>query len=659
MRAIERLPDHLINQIAAGEVIDRPAAALKELMENSIDAGAQRIHVQLEEGGVRKILIEDDGSGIAPEQLELALDRHATSKIRSIEELERVQTLGFRGEGLASIAAVSRLALTSRPHDAELAWQIRAEDGKLSPKTPCAAPAGTRIEVAELYFNVPARRKFLKSTQTEYGHCLHMFQRLALAHPPIALRLTHNQKTIFDLNKQSMQARMQAILGKGFADHALALDASLQDWTLNGWIAHPSAGSIGKDAMYFFVNGRFVRDRAISHAIRQAYRDVLHHERSLAYALFLSMPPEDLDINVHPSKTEVRFKDAQQMFRFIFNHLREKLAQTVAGVDLQANIISATKIADFAAKSSELAAKSAYPAFSGGQFSNKTPKNAGELGLNFYEQQFGSFAKRETSANIGEQAANISETPLKSSEIKNCPPENPNLAKPITKNANIAKHAANVGEHAAKQSDLDEVPPLGFALAQLHGIYILAQAPQGLIVVDMHAAHERILYERLKNSLAQRQALPAQHLLLPQICPLSPSQWAHFRVHAPLLESLGFSFENKDLDSETAPENFAITRAPSLISHEALDDLLQRILAHCVDIGAGAEDEIAAQQDAILANMACHRAVRAHHHLTLPEMNAILRDMEKTERSAQCNHGRPTWRLLDFAELDALFLRGQ
>lgn len=658
MRSIQRLPDHLINQIAAGEVIDRPASALKELLENSIDADARHIAVALEAGGVRLILVEDDGSGIAAEELELALDRHATSKIRTLDELEHVQTLGFRGEGLASIASVSRLTLSSRPRDADMAWQIRAEDGKLLPKTPCSYPQGTRVEVAELYFNVPARRKFLKSTQTEYAHCLHIFQRIALSNPQVALRLTHNQKTIFNLPAQSMQARMHAILGESFAHHALNIDANLQDWTLNGWIAHPSAGSVSKDAMYFFVNGRFVRDRAITHAIRQAYRDVLHHERSLAYALFLSMPPDDVDINVHPSKTEVRFKDSQNIFRFIFHHLREQLAQTIAG----ASLATSANSSDLAAKSSENLKTSSHFTFSGGQFPKPTPQNAGELGLNFYDKQFGTLTKRETSANIAEHADVFAENAAIQTQTQNCPPENLSFAKNSAKSNNFAKNTAifsKNNEKSAQQAVFDEVPPLGFALAQLHGIYILAQAPQGLIVVDMHAAHERILYERLKTSLAQRQALPAQHLLLPQRCQLSPSQWAHFCVHAPLLESLGFSFENKDLNSETMPENFAITRAPSLIAHEALDDLLQRILAHCADIGEGADDEIAAQQDAILATMACHRAVRAHHRLSLPEMNAILRDMEKTERSAQCNHGRPTWRLLDFAELDALFLRGK
>jgi DNA mismatch repair protein MutL len=582
-RLIHPLPDLLISQIAAGEVVERPASVLKELLENSLDAGASQIDVNLDEGGVRLIRIADNGGGILRDDLPAALARHATSKITSLDDLERVATLGFRGEALASIASVARVVLTSRTAEAAHAWRIRADTLDLEP---AALTQGTVVDVADLYFNTPARRKFLKSAQTEFAHCDEALRRVALARPALSISLTHNGAVRRRLPAGDLQRRTRDLFGEDFLDNARVIDARAGDLRLHGYAALPAYSRAGRDEQYCFVNGRFVRDKLLSHACREAYADVLHGSRQPAYVLFLELDPGGVDVNVHPAKTEVRFRESRAIHQFVFHALSRCIA---------APLVAA---ASMPPPSYEVPQNSAIPVFS------DQPRQH-SLGI----------AEPATAAylDFARQAASA----------------------PFDGNAPMGSMAQ---------------APLGYALAQLHGIYILAEGAAGLIVVDMHAAHERILYEKLKSTL-DASAPPIQPLLIPALLSASETELASVAEHGDTLAALGFEI------TLAGPRQLAVRAVPSALTGSDIVALVRALLAELKDFPASTVIE--SRRNDLLATMACHGAVRARRQLTLPEMNALLRDMEATERADQCNHGRPTWTQLSLADLDRLFLRGR
>ncbi|HEX6005532.1 MAG TPA: DNA mismatch repair endonuclease MutL [Burkholderiales bacterium] len=583
MPEIRVLPDLLVNQIAAGEVVERPASALKELLENSIDAGGRAISVQLAAGGTKLIRVDDDGCGIPRAQLALALAPHATSKIATHADLERVATLGFRGEALASIASVSHLRLTSRCAGERHAWAICADGPTLAAPAPASLAQGTSIEVHDLYFNTPARRKFLKTEATEHTHCEEAFKRIALCRPEIAFTLHRNGRAQWNLRPQPAVDRINALLGDAFSGSTLALDEASATVRLHGLIGLPSLAQATREAQYFFVNGRFVRDRLLAHAVRQAYEDVLHHDRHPAHVLFLEIDPAQVDVNVHPTKIEVRFRDARAIHQFVFHALHKALAHTSAGE-------SAARIA-------------AAPAFAGGPApawqQQPMALRAGEP-MAFYETLFGS---------------------AKPADTERLPTSDQGLA-----------------------------PPLGFALAQLCGIYILAQNDAGLVIVDMHAAHERIVYEKLKGAL-DLERVPMQPLLVPAPFPADAAEIAAVEEHRDALESLGFDL------AALSPTTLVARGVPAMLRDADPQTLARDVLRELREYGASRL--LTERRNELLGTMACHAAVRANRRLSVPEMNALLREMEETERSGQCNHGRPTWRQITLAELDGYFMRGR
>jgi DNA mismatch repair protein MutL len=586
MPPIHPLSDLLIDQIAAGEVVDRPASALKELLENSLDASARAIQVDLEAGGTKLVRVSDDGAGISSGELALALARHATSKIASLDDLERVATLGFRGEALASIAAVSHLALVSRPQAQPHAWRIEAHGGTLGAPEPSSGAFGTLIEVRDLYFNTPARRKFLRTEATEFGHCDESLRRIALARPDVAFTFTHNGRALLRVRPQPMAQRLRAVLGDDAADALLEVDEGSAPARVWGLIASPTFSRASRDCQYLFVNGRFVRDKLVSHAIRQAYQDVLHHDRHPAYVLFLDIDPARVDVNVHPTKSEVRFRDTQAVHQVVFHALTRALSHTRAG--------------------SVPGAAAPAPALAAAGYTAPGPHQA-SMGLALrqavphYERLFGTAP--------GVPAA---DTP------------------PLREGA--------------------DAPPLGFALAQLAGVYILAQNEQGLVIVDMHAAHERIMYEELKSTLDER-PVAMQQLLIPATLLVTPLESALVSEHAAELRQLGFEI------AHVAPNTLAVRAVPAPLQHADPAALARDVLREMGQ--AGAARVLTERRDALLATMACHAAVRANRTLSVTEMNALLRTMEATERSGQCNHGRPTWTQLGMRDLDALFQRGR
>ncbi|MEW9900374.1 DNA mismatch repair endonuclease MutL [Chitinivorax sp. PXF-14] len=604
MPVIHLLPDHLINQIAAGEVVERPASALKEILENSLDAGAGEVQVDLQQGGIKLIRVTDNGGGIAKAELALALSRHATSKIASLDDLQKVATLGFRGEGLASIASVSRLTLTSRAAGQDMAWQVDTLDGTLSEPQPAALAAGTRVEVHDLYYNTPARRKFLKTEGTEFAHCEDMFRRIALAYPDVAFTLFHNGKAQWRLPRQPLDKRIAAILGADFAQSALTLDESAGGLRLYGLAGSPTLSKSSRDAQYFYVNGRFVRDKVVAHAIREAYKDVLHHDRHSAYALFFELNPEGVDVNVHPTKIEVRFRESQPVHRFLFHALHKALALTTAG--------TAVPVVD--AGGAAPIASSQYP-----RYEQAAMPLAAHEPRNFYETLFGGL---KANPGAGLSAA-------------------PGLA--------LSPVLAASSSTDAAPADL-VVPPLGYAIAQLHGIYVLAQNAEGLVVVDMHAAHERIVYERLKTAL-DADSLAMQPLLIPVVFQADRLDVATVEEQGELLPRLGFEI------GIASPTHLAVRAVPVMLQQADAAELARAVLKDIREVGASRV--LTERRNELLATMACHGAVRANRQLTLTEMNALLRDMEATERSGQCNHGRPTWFRLSMGELDKLFMRGQ
>jgi DNA mismatch repair protein MutL len=584
MAAIRVLPDLLISQIAAGEVVERPAAALKELLENSIDAGARAISVQLGGGGAKFIKVNDDGTGIAKADLPLALARHATSKIASIEDLECVTSLGFRGEALASIAAVSRMAVVSRLAEARHGWRIAAEGGRLSSPEPAAHEPGTSIEVRDLYFNTPGRRKFLKSEATEFAHCYETFKRIALARPELALELQHNGRSHWRLNPQTREQRIAAVLGDDFDSAAIQIATETSVIRLTGAIGLPSAARSARDAQYCYVNGRFVRDKVLAHAVRQAYQDVLHGDRHPAFVLFLEIEPARVDVNVHPTKVEVRFRDAQAVHHFVSDALTRALAN-----------------AGFASTTSAASSGSGFRSERG------APQPAFQQGIPLGVAQPVAFYE----ALFGDQ-------------------------RPAT--------TAVPGDSESDQ------PPLGFALAQLGGVYILAQNDRGLVIVDMHAAHERLVYEKLKAQFTAN-GIAVQPLLIPVVFNADRIDLATAEENAQTLARLGLEI------APISSTSLAVRSVPAALKDADAAQLARDVLAEIREFGASRV--LAEHENELLATMACHGAVRANRRLTLEEMNALLRDMEQTERSDQCNHGRPTWRQLAVRELDALFLRGR
>ncbi len=589
--SIRLLPELLISQIAAGEVVERPASVLKELLENSLDAGARLIDVQLGDGGVRLIRIADDGGGIGREDLPLALARHATSKIASLEDLEHVGSFGFRGEALASIAAVARVTLTSRISEGTHAWRITNAPNDLT-LTPAALAGGTTIEVADLYFNTPARRKFLKSDATEYAHCDEALRRMALARPDVAFSLAHNGSVKHRLAAADLPRRARELLGAEFFAQARPLEVAAGDLRLTGYAALPAYSRAGRDEQYFFVNGRYVRDKLLAHAARQAYADILHGSRHPAYVLFLQLDPYGVDVNVHPAKIEVRFRESRGVHQFVFHALQRVLAAPLSQVHVQAQEpLAEPRNAAYAAQA-------------------WTAPHQNTLGV----------AQPATAAYLDFSRSAFSGQP---------PPP----------------HTEAGG--AARREDTEA--PLGYALAQLHGIFILAQNAAGLVLVDMHAAHERILYERLKNVLEETPTV--QQLLIPALFSASATEMATAEEHAAALARLGFEL------APAGPQQLTVRAVPALLANASIVDLVRALLADLKEFPAS--QVIEARRNQLLATMACHGAVRAHRSLSLPEMNALLRQMEATERADQCNHGRPTWSQLSLADLDRLFLRGR
>lgn len=585
MPRIELLPDLLISQIAAGEVVERPASVLKELIENSLDAGASRIDVALEEGGSKLVRVADDGVGIARDDLPLAFARHATSKIATLADLERITSFGFRGEALAAIAAVARVQLTSRAQGSPHAWQLDDEMvARGEPPRPAALTAGTVVSVADLYFRTPARRKFLKTTATEYAHCDEVLTRMALARPAVAFSLTHNGQLRRRLEAGDLARRARELFGAAFVAQARAVTAQSGSLSLTGYVTLPAAASGARAEQVFFVNGRFVRDKLLAHAVRAAYADVLHGALQPAWLLFLELDPALVDVNVHPAKTEVRFRDGQAVHRFVFQAVQRVLATPLASV-------RATPLA----------------------------------------------------ASVPASAATLPALPVGEVRESEAAPYLAFVAQTLTSEAAQASAAA-----AAATPTLTS-PPLGHPLAQLHGIYILAQNAAGLVLVDMHAAHERILYEKLKASADVQPA--RQMLLVPVVFEASAREMATAEAHGATLSALGFAL------APAGPQHLVVREAPALLAAADLTALLRALLAELAE--QPASHVLEEKRNEILATLACHGAVRAHRALTLPEMEALLREMESTLRADQCNHGRPTWIQLSLADLDRLFLRGR
>ncbi|MBK7593487.1 MAG: DNA mismatch repair endonuclease MutL [Betaproteobacteria bacterium] len=592
------LSDHLINQIAAGEVVERPAAALKELLENALDAGATQIDVDLAGGGIQRIRVADNGAGIEREDLPLAVARHATSKLASVDDLEAIATLGFRGEALASIAAVSRLALASRAAQRPHAWRIEVDGGTVGPTAPAALAAGTTVTIQELYFNTPARRKFLRTEATEWGHCDEAFRRIALAHPDVGFTLQHNGRVVHRLLPQGRRARVEALLGDAFVEGAAVVDARAGPLSLAGFAVRP-AYAAAASGQYAFVNGRFVRDRVFAHALREAYRDVLHQDRQPAYALWLHLDPRLVDVNVHPQKTEVRFRESGAVHQFVRGAVLRSLADTGA---LQPAVSAAEKLGLVAARTPPPGS----PAGGGASAAAWTSGPPRQQGMALGSAEPAAFYARL----FGERPA---------------------------------------GGDAPALPDTGDDHPLGFALAQLHGVYVLAQNRAGLVLVDMHAAHERIVYERMKAMLAVR--VPQQPLLVPATFAATPLEVAAVDEHAAALDRLGFAL------SALGPATLAVRGLPAPLADADAVTLARSVLHELREYGGS--DVLDAHRDELLSTMACHGAVRANRALSPPEMNALLREMEATERAGQCNHGRPTWYQLTLADLDRLFMRGR
>jgi DNA mismatch repair protein MutL len=619
---IQLLSPRLANQIAAGEVVERPASVIKELLENSLDSGAKRIEVDIEQGGVKLLRVRDDGSGIAPDDLPLALARHATSKIRELEDLEQVMSLGFRGEALASISSVARLTLTSRTADAEQAWQVETEGRDMQPRVqPAAHPVGTSVEVRDLFFNTPARRKFLKAEKTEFDHLQEVIKRLALARFDVGFHLRHNGKTVLSLHEAgddvSRSRRVASVCGAAFLEQALPIEIERNGLRLWGWVGLPTFSRSQADLQYFYVNGRTVRDKLVAHAVRQAYRDVLFNGRHPTFVLFLEIDPSVVDVNVHPTKHEVRFRDGRMVHDFLYGTLHRALGE----VRPEDQLAAPAAVAGMLAPTGQAA----------GEFGPQ-----GEIGLAASLLQAQPAESIWRSPGAGYQGARSA----------------PGSAMPVAEAQGAYREFFSPlpGASGSLPEAQGDIPPLGYAIAQLKGIYILAENVQGLVVVDMHAAHERITYERLKVAMAS-EGLRGQPLLVPESIAVSQREADCAEEHGEWFQRLGFELQR------LGPESLAIRQIPALLKQAEATRLVHDVLADLLEYGT--TDRIQAHLNELLGTMACHGAVRANRRLTLPEMNALLRDMEHTERSGQCNHGRPTWTQMGMDDLDKLFLRGR
>lgn len=638
MQRINLLSPRLANQIAAGEVVERPASVVKELLENSLDAGATQLDVEVEQGGVRQIKIRDNGSGIVKDDLPLALSRHATSKIHTLDDLEAVKSLGFRGEALASISSVSRLLLTSKAKGEQEAWRVEAEGKDMGASVrPASHPDGTCIEVRDLFFNTPARRKFLRTDKTEFNHLSEVVKRLALSRYDVAFRLSHDGKQVYDLravtDQMHAEHRLATLLGKNFVQNALAIDVEAAGLRLWGWIGLPTFSRSQADLQYFFVNGRVVKDKLVAHAVRQAYRDVLYNGRHPTFVLYLELDPATVDVNVHPTKHEVRFRDGRLVHDFLFSKIHKVLADVrpEAAVDADVAVESSQLESITHQNSLTLQNRSAAPAGGGhadmswmnasGSMSTQPGQVAGQMGV---MSQMSDFANDV-----------ISSTP----KMSNVNP----LTGEIIEREVLYKEGVEEAERSG-------IPPLGFAVAQLHGIYILAENQRGLIVVDMHAAHERILYEKMKNAFYAKQIV-SQPLLVPINITVAQNE-------ADLVEEADKVFNSFGLRVErSGPESIMVREVPVILSQGHVENLVRDVVSDL--IVHGTTDILEARSNELMATMACHGSVRANRKLTLAEMNSLLRDMEITERSGQCNHGRPTWTQMTMPELDKLFLRGR
>ena len=609
MPVIRVLPPELINQIAAGEVIERPSSVVKELVENSLDAGATRVEVDIEQGGARLIRVRDDGGGIAPDELPLAVASHATSKIGSFDDLEHVASMGFRGEALASVSSVARFALTSRARGAEAAFRIEVDGGKLQAARPAQHPPGTSVEVRDLFYNVPARRKFMRAERTEFAHIDDLLKSLALARSGVEFRLSHNGKPLrvwkAARDEQAALARVADVLGEEFPGRSLRIDHAAAGLRLSGWVGLPTASRGQPDSQFFYVNGRLVRDRVVAHAVRQAYADVLFHGRHPAFVLYLELDPAGVDVNVHPAKHEVRFREQRLVHDFLFRSLHEALAETRAG---QALPSSSAAVAETVVTSA--GAASGASSYGGGWSGGAATQSRLSLGVR--EQPLGDYAALLGAAAQGE--ANDRTSP------------------------------------ALAPSSPEQAPPLGFAIAQLKSIYVLAENEHGLVLVDMHAAHERITYEKLKAARAANH-LRSQVLLVPLSLAVSAKEAAAAEEHAEALAAWGLEL------SRGGPSAVVVRRIPALLEGADVSQLTRDVLAELAQHGSSRR--LQELENELLSTMACHGSVRAGRRLSLPEMNALLREMEATERSGQCNHGRPTWTQLSLGELDKLFLRGR
>jgi len=622
MSRINLLSQRLANQIAAGEVVERPASVVKELVENSLDAGASRLDIEVEQGGTKLIKIRDNGLGIHKQDLELALSRHATSKITDLEDLENIASLGFRGEALASISSVSRLTMTSKADDEPdggdtSGWKVVAEGQEMAVKlSPAAHSRGTTVEVRDLFFNTPARKKFLKTEKTEFSRIDEILKRIALSRFDVQFSLTHNQRGIRKLlsakSDQEKQRRVAMVCGPAFVESSVFVEMEGPGLRLWGWVSLPTFSRSQADLQYFYVNGRIIRDKLVTHAVKQAYRDVLFHGRHPAYVLYLELAPSAVDVNVHPTKHEVRFRDSRLVHDFLFSSLHKALAE----------LRPADRLADNQQHSDPFAALQG--------------DSAGSLATN-------------TAAN-----PNLNYAPGNFSDQNSL-----SLAEPSTNNYSYRPSVGQTDGNAIRSqlenfakltADDAEVPPLGYAIAQLHGIYILAQNKEGLITVDMHAAHERITYERMKTA-CQNEELKMQPLLVPLSIAVSQSEADCAETEQKALLSIGIELER------AAAESIVVRQVPSILRNADIEQLVRDVLSDVLEYGSS--ERIQAHQDELLSTMACHGSVRANRHLTIPEMNALLRDMEATERSGQCNHGRPTWVYQSLDELDKLFLRGQ
>lgn len=641
MAFIKPLSPRLANQIAAGEVVERPSSVIKELVENALDAGARRIDIDVEEGGIKLIRVRDDGSGIAKDDLELALARHATSKIVSLDDLEAVATLGFRGEALASICSVSRLALTSCYQGATEAWSVTAEGRDLQPEiAPAAHTQGSTVEVRDLFYNTPARRKFLRTEKTEFAHIEEVVKRQALSRPGVAFTLRHNQRIIHQVRPVSSQdderRRLGALVGQEFMQHALRIDREASGLVLAGWVAAPAFSRSQPDLQYFFVNGRVIRDRLIGHAVRQAFQDVLYHGRHPAFVLNFEIDPAQVDVNVHPTKHEVRFRESRMVHNFLYGSLHRALADArpEGSVTQPANLQDADgQVAEGLVAYVASTTRAAQPLEGSGLA--RLPDEA------FGTQPSLLLAERPALSAI---SAGIVRPVL--SDVQRTLQGYSSLygRSPTTPVATVTDPTVTDPE------DANDIPPLGYALAQLHGIYILAQNRAGLVLVDMHAAHERIVYERMKSSLAA-QGVVRQPLLVPLSLPVSRSEMLQIEEAEEFIQAHGLDIE------PAGPETILVRQVPALLARSNIEGLVRDVISDL--IAHGCSSRIEERSNALLGTMACHAAVRANRQLNLAEMNVLLRDMEATERSGQCNHGRPTWVQLDMGALDKLFLRGR